>query len=97
MSEVSSIKVGAVTYDIADATVRGKLDNNCIRISQSIAALPTTISNAAITDKMVVVSADFNPIKNVGNINWVTNNGSLSLTGSMYGTVSAVFTLVKSV
>ena len=65
--------------------------------SSSFSSLPQTISNSNITDKHVVVNSVLsNPSAQTGNWTVTTSNGSLTISGSIFGTTTITLYLMPN-
>ncbi len=57
---------------------------SALHLSETINALPATISNASITEDMHVVVCSFDPSAISGALSWSIANGSVTLSGTLY-------------
>lgn len=63
----------------------------------SFSSLPQTVSNAAITSDMVVVSSELeNPSAQTGDWTVVTSNGSVQVSGSIEGSTTLTLYLMHA-
>lgn len=87
------IETASATYKIDANTLTGVLE---LSVS-SVSSLPQTISNAKITSTMKVIhSVLSNPSAQTGDWTVTTNNGSLSISGSISGTTNITLYLAET-
>ena len=77
---------------------QGIYDASPLVVSKSsVSSLPTTISNAAITDDMVCVNSTLsNPSAQLSDWTVTTSSGSVSISGTISGTTNITLYLSKS-
>lgn len=98
MADTSTITVNGVTYNIKDQVARAGMNPILTLSVGTFSSLPKTISNAAITYDMVVLSCVFGtPSAITSDITWQTSNGQLTLRGSISGSTTAQIVLGRSV
>ena len=98
MADVSQIAANGITYNIKDAVARSELENKILTLTVgSFSSFPKVVSNADITSDMVVLDCTFGtPSSILSDVTWTTANGSITLTGTISGSTTAVIILGKT-
>jgi hypothetical protein len=78
--------------------INNTLASKCVVVSSTFSSLPTTINNANITEDHVAINAVLsNQSAQTSDWTIVTENGSLTISGSISGSTTATLYLVEKI